>query len=317
MDRSLPATRYLLPATRYLLPATCYLLRATPRPAAANETRARRVLSPVNILGAPTNLGNRPYESDGTARLTTEAPARLREAGIVARLGAHDLGDVVAAPYRDFVRPSGGVRNEDLVLEHVRAVAAALRPVEEFTLVLAGDCSVLPGCLLGLRGGRETGLVYIDAHDDFGTAHTSTTGGAAGMDLAFVTGHGSSELARLGGDAPLVRVENVVAVGVREGDFGGADLANARTAEEVQQHLGDLPFFIHVDVDVLDPGIMPFVDSPEPGGMSADELVTVLRPLVRSQRAIGMELAIYDPRDDHDGRGAALLVDVLERAFRK
>ena len=296
-----------------LLPAPCYPL---PGPAAENETRPHRVLSPVNILGAPTNLGNRPYESDGTARLTTEAPARLREAGIVTRLGGRDLGDVVAPPYRDFVRPRGRIRNEDLVLEHVRAVGAALRPVEGFTLVLAGDCSVLPGCLLGLSRGREIGLLYIDAHDDFGTLQTSTTGSAAGMDLAFVTGHGSSELARLGGDAPLVRAENVVAVGVRDGDFGGADIARARTSDEVRQHLGNRPFFIHLDVDVLDPEVMPFVDSPEPGGMSADELVSVLRPLVRSQRAIGMELAIYDPRDDRDGRGAALLVDVLERAFR-
>ena len=270
----------------------------------------------MNILGAPTNLGNRPYDNDGTARLTTEAPARLREAGIVARLGARDLGDVVAAPYRDFVRPRGSVRNEDLVLAHVRAVAAAIAPHDDFTLVLAGDCSVLPGCLLGLRRSREIGLVYIDAHDDFGTLQTSTTGSAAGMDLAFVTGHGSSEFARLGGESPLVRAENVVAIGVRDGDFAGTGIPVAQTADEAADHLGELPFFIHLDVDVLDPDVMPFVDSPEPGGMTAEELVRVLRPLVRHPRAIGMEMTIYDPRDDHDGRGAALLVDILNRSFR-
>ncbi|HUP59632.1 MAG TPA: hypothetical protein VNA69_04350 [Thermoanaerobaculia bacterium] len=46
-----------------------------------------------------------------------------------------------------------------------------------------------------------------------------------------------------------------------------------------------------------------------------DALVDVLKPLVRHPRAVGMELTIYDPRRDHDGRGAALLAEILERAF--
>ena len=60
---------------------------------------------------------------------------------------------------------------------------------------------------------------------------------------------------------------------------------------------------------------MPFVDSPEPGGLSADELLAILSPLVRNPRTIGMEMTIYDPRHDQDGRGAALLVNLLARAF--
>jgi arginase family enzyme len=49
--------------------------------------------------------------------------------------------------------------------------------------------------------------------------------------------------------------------------------------------------------------------------MSADDLVAILRPLARHPRAIGMELTIYDPRHDHDGRGAALLVEILAKSF--
>jgi len=241
----------------------------------------------------------------------------VARAGGGRRLGARDLGDVAAVPYRDFVRPPGGIRNEDLVIDHVRRVARVLEEEarDGFTLVLGGDCSVLLGSLLGLARGRDLGLVFIDGHTDFNTLETTVTGAVAGMDLALATGRGSSELARLRGARALVQDEHVVAVGVRDGDFGEAKIRTAATAGEVLDHLGDRELFIHVDVDVLDPAFMPFVDSPEPGGLDPAALVALLTPLVRHPRAVGMELTIYDPRDDRDGRGAALLADMLAQVF--
>lgn len=269
----------------------------------------------MNLLTAPTSLGNRPYEDDGTARWTDRGPARLRDTRIVQRLHARDLGDVAAAPYRDFVRAPRTIRNEDLVLDHVRAIARTLEPVHGFTLILGGDCSVLLGSLLGLSRGRDLGLVFVDGHTDFNTLDTTVTGAVAGMDLALATGRGTTELARLRGSRPLVRDEDVVAVGIREGDFGDANIRTAGSASEVLEQLGEREFFVHVDADVLDPAFMPFVDSPEPGGLDPDALVTLLAPLVRHPRAVGMELTIYDPRRDQDGRGAALLAEILERVF--
>jgi len=269
----------------------------------------------MNVLTAPTSLGNRPYEDDGTARWTDRGPARLRDLGIVERLHARDLGDVPAALYRDFVRPRGGIRNENLVLDHVRAISGALEPHDDFTLILGGDCSVLLGSLHGLARGRDLGLVFLDGHSDFNTPETTVTGAVAGMDLALATGRGSTELAHLRGARPLVQDEHVVAIGIRDGDFADANIRTATTAGEVLEHLGDRDFFVHVDADVLDPAFMPFVDSPEPGGLDPDTLVSLLAPLVRHPRAVGMELTIYDPRHDHDGRGAALLADILTRAF--
>ncbi|HEX7833293.1 MAG TPA: arginase family protein, partial [Thermoanaerobaculia bacterium] len=242
----------------------------------------------MNILTAPTALGNRPYESDGTARHTDRGPARLREHGVVEKLRARDLGDIPAASYRDFVRPRGGVRNEDLVFDHVRAIARRIETSDDFTLILGGDCSVLLGALLGLRARHDDlGLVFIDGHSDFGTPVTSSTGGVAGMDLALAVGRGDTPLARLRDDGPLVREENVVAVGIRDGDFRGSKIRSANDATDVLAKLGDRPFFVHVDADVLDPEVMPFVDSPEPDGWSADALVALLQPLVRHPRAVG------------------------------
>src|SRR5881628_3753692 len=61
----------------------------------------------LNLLGAPTNLGLKPYD-DGRARRVDEAPAVLRGLGLAETLGATDLGDVAAGAYRDFERPPAG-----------------------------------------------------------------------------------------------------------------------------------------------------------------------------------------------------------------
>lgn len=74
-------------------------------------------------------------------------------------------------------------------------------------------------------------------------------------------------------------------------------------------------FWIHLDVDVLDPQWMPAVDSPDPGGLRFDELEPIVRAAVQSPRAVGMELTIFDPDKDPDGRLARQLVDLLARAF--
>jgi len=273
----------------------------------------------MNLLGAPTSLGLKPYDHDGRARGTDTAPRVLREQGVVRRLGARDLGDVVASGYRDFIRQPGKIRNEDLVVAHAQDLARTIEAASGFTLVLGGDCSILLGNLLGHRRRHgEVGLVFIDGHGDFNTPDISETGGSAGMDLALATGRGASPLAHLDGADRLVRDEDVVLVGVRDGFYPELDrLARAASADDALAHIGDRDFFIHLDVDALDPAFMPFVDEPVPNGLTPDGLAALLGGLVHHPRALGMEVTIYDPFQDREGRGASLLVDILARAFRR
>ena len=134
------------------------------------------------------------------------------------------------------------------------------------------------------------------------------------MDLALATGRGDSPLARLDPRGPLLRDEDIITVGVRD-EYRAGIVRSADSAAEIIEWLGDREFFIHIDADVLDPAVMPWVDSPEPGGLQPDELTAILSALLAKPGALGMELTIYDPRDDHDGRGAQLLTDILANAF--
>lgn len=294
--------------------------------------------SVVTIVGAPSSIGIRPYDDGERARQLDRAPGVLRELGVVQRLAAHDLGDVPSSAYRDFIRPPGGVRNETEVADYCRSLADQVDRAmgnDRFALVLGGDCSIVLGCLLGVRrhAGR-VGLAYIDGHADFGTPAESLTGSAASMCLAMAVGRGDSFLSRLAGPEPLVQPEDVVLIGRRDAgqtyyghaalaDSGILDLPNAAVSERGGEAVAlaalerlacdDLVgFWIHVDADVINPAVMPAVDSPEPGGPDIAELGALVAPLVRHPAALGMELTIYDPALDEDRACGARLVAFLE-----
>ena len=74
-------------------------------------------------------------------------------------------------------------------------------------------------------------------------------------------------------------------------------------------------FFIHLDADCLDDAIMPAVDFRVPGGLSWDELAAVLRIALASEKAVGLEVAIYNPRLDKDGNAGRGLTRVLAAAL--
>ena len=296
----------------------------------------------IAILGAPSSIGIRPYDS-GKVRQLDRAPGVLRELGLVEGLGASDLGDVIPPAYRDYVRPPGGVRNETEVISYCRTLServAAATSDGRFAVVLGGDCSIVLGCLLGARQSARgsVGLAYFDAHADFGTPEESRTGSAASMCLALAVGRGETPLSRLAGDEPLVHGKDVVLIGRRDAaepwyghvalaaspilDIPGTALIDRGMADVAATALLSLTspgssggvrgFWIHLDTDVINPTVMPAVDSPTPGGPTINELVELLTPLVRHPQALGLELTIYDPGLDPDRSCAIRLVRLLE-----
>ena len=291
---------------------------------------------PIALVGAPSSLGIRPYD-DGEARHVSRGPGVLRQRGLVARLDATDLGDVIPPPYQDYVRPPNRARNEQQVLRYSRHVAERVAATHgRFALVLGGDCSVVLGCLLGAKRtvGGAIGLAYVDAHADFSTADESRTGSVAGMSLALAVGHGDAPLARLAGRMPLVTAAHVALIGHRDPPDawdGHAALAASSVLEVADHELltrnpdevaaGALAraaasdvkgFWIQIDADVLNPAVMSAVDSPEPGGPLPDELVALLAPLVHHPLALGLSLTTYDPALDPDRSCARQLVTFLE-----
>ncbi|RWB21420.1 MAG: arginase family protein [Mesorhizobium sp.] len=291
------------------------------------------------LFRAPSNLGLRPLRP-GHVPGTWRAPEALTEAGLVEALTPAAIVDLDQPAYSAEAEPGTRLRNGHAIrrfnLELADAVAKALGQ-REWPLVIGGDCSVLLGALAAARRSGPVALVHVDGHSDFRHPGNydvdAMLGSVAGMDLALVTGRGEPLLTEWPGIAgPLVADEAVVQIGERESrdpDFAWPDInATAITRIDVfaVRELGavgalektraalvraDCPYWLHLDIDVLDQRVMPAVDSPGSPGIDPDDLVAILSPLAKDQRCIGMDMTIYDPDLDPSGELARMLVSLL------
>ncbi|MFJ6787146.1 arginase family protein [Streptomyces angustmyceticus] len=293
------------------------------------------------LIDAPSNLGLRP-PAPGTVPGCYKLAGALREQGLLRRLGALE-GGVVVPPRYDLGewREGDGDFNAAALAAYTGKLAGRVGEHVgggDFPVVLGGDCSILLGVVLALRRLGRYGVAYLDGHGDFrhpgNTAVSGPIGAAAGEGLAQITGRGQADLTDLDGLRPYVRDEDVRALGLRDADedqaeltalgIGHAPVGEIRrrgpqaVARDVLTDFAHAPldgFWIHLDADVLDPSVMPAVDSPDPGGLLTDELRALLGPLAASPRCAGIDVTIYDPDRDPEGTCAALLAGLLEDLF--
>ena len=270
------------------------------------------------VLDAPSNLGLRP-PAPGVEPGVRRLAGALRACGLVERLGARDAGVVSPPAYA----PSVAV-NRAAIGGYTRTLATrigALLDAGERPLVLGGDCSILLGPMLALRRRGRFGLAHIDGHLDF--RHPGWSGGigaVAGEDLAAVTGRLEPELSEIDGLGPYVEDRDVVQFGERDPGERAAIAETAITVldlDALRAGAGarfEVPYWVHVDADVLDSALLGAVDSPAPDGLSFEELAALVRGLVAGP-AVGVQVTVFDPDLDPDGSQARALTDCLVSAL--
>jgi arginase len=279
-------------------------------------------LPQFTIINAPSILGLRPTGVE-------DLPEALKAAGLMSELSAEYGGRVSPLSYSSERDKSTLLLNPDAIrafsLQLADAVAFVLHK-KQFPLVLGGDCSILIGNLLALRRLGRYGLFFIDGHADFYQPEASPTGEVADMDLAIVSGRGPNVLTDIDGLKPLVRDQDIIVFGYRDAEQ--AAIYGSQDVRDTDMHVFDLPyvrkigtitaaasqavemlvndelngFWIHLDVDVLDDSNMPAVDYRlAGGGLSFSELSELLKTIVASNHAVGMDITIFNPRLNLDG----------------
>lgn len=241
-------------------------------------------------------------------------PEALAEGGLLESLSSDGLDARLS-----FVELDGGSRHEvasafelaGLSSEEVRSGVAE----GAFPLVLSGDCKSCVGTLGGL-GGRDLGLVWLDGHADFHTPETTTSGFTDCMGLSTSVGQCWRRMAaRVPGFEPVPEA-NAVLVGAREVEPGERErlltsevgvVEPGAPLEELDAALVGLServrgVYLHLDLDVLDPGRVGRANEFAPaGGLTVEEAEMVIRLVRKRVTVLATGIASCDPDEDRNG----------------
>ncbi|MFI0396655.1 arginase [Paracoccus jiaweipingae] len=289
------------------------------------------------LIGAPVDEGQR--RAGCLMGPAAYRVARLPET--LAELGhrVQDRGDAICTPVK------AGCDNT--AVHHLPEVIGWTNALREAGLAalsdgglpifMGGDHALALGSVAGAAAhasaqGRPLFVLWLDAHSDFHTVDSTTSGNLHGTPMAYING-------REGFDAfpPFpapVPSENICMFGIRS-----VDPAEHAALEQTEIEVNDMRVLdeegiaaplrrfldrvraangmLHVslDVDFLDPSIAPAVGTTVPGGTTFREAHLVCELLHESDLMTSLDLVELNPFLDDRGRTAKLMVDLVGSLF--
>ncbi|MER9895140.1 arginase [Mesorhizobium sp. M0119] len=285
------------------------------------------------IVGAPIQAGS--------GRMGCEmGPSALRTAGLASALTelGHtltDLGTIIPADMYPVVHGNAAVKALPEIAAWTAAISetAYAASADAMPIFLGGDHSMSAGTLAGIarraaNAGRPLFVLWLDAHPDFHTLDTTTSGNLHGVPLAYASGQPGFEgyFPRL---AAQVDPARICALGIRSVDLAerealrraGVTVHDMRSIDEhgiaqllraFLERVSAANGMLHVslDVDFLDPSIAPAVGTTVPGGATFREAHLAMEMLHDSGLVTSLDLVELNPFLDERGRTATLLVDL-------
>lgn len=288
----------------------------------------------TTLIGAPVDSGQR---RPGCLM----GPTAYRVAGIAQAIadlghGVEDWGDLTLPPLREAACPNPAVHSlaetigwTEILMDRVDdALSAGTMPI-----VLGGDHSLALGSVAGAaafaaRQDRPLFLLWLDAHSDFHTPLTTTSGNLHGTPVAWFAGRPGFEA--FPPFPAILPPERICLYGIRsvdpaehaallEHDIALHDMrvldehgivAPLRAFLSRVEAAGGL-LHVSLDVDFLDPTIAPAVGTTVPGGATLREAHLVMELLHESGLVTSLDLVELNPFLDDRGMTARLLVDLV------
>ncbi|MEM7269142.1 MAG: arginase [Pseudomonadota bacterium] len=284
----------------------------------------------IILVGAPMDAGKR-------RQGCRMGPDAYRVAGIepaFTDLGhdVRDMGDITPDP-KDLAADNHlNALPECVGWTSALSRAAQSAAAEGMPVFLGGDHALSLGTASGIAAhaaaaGRPLFLLWLDAHSDFHTPDSTSSGNLHGTPVAYVTGQQGFEA--FPEVAAPVPTENVAMIGLRSVDpeeRRRLETANMLLADmrAIDEHGIKAPLtafldrvraangMLHVslDVDFLDPSIAPAVGTTVPGGATFREAHLVMELLHDSGLVTSLDLVELNPFLDERGRTAQLMVDL-------
>jgi arginase len=304
----------------------------------------------ISLISVPTDMGSVfPGKSRAPdALLEVGLVDKLRALGY--QVNTHNALPDGPVGWAESEPEPNGARNEAAAVAVCQAVkstiASALASAphdapQPFQLVLGGECLICPAIMSALTHhmpSKRVGLLYVDADCDLTYPHElGSTGNIAGMTFTHLTLRPGAlqsmqEFSKPGGGG-VVDSSNAVLFGLNSGspankrDHLGylfdehyrvitstAVAANpvARAAEALswlEERVDHI--LVHLDVDVIDPGMFPLGNVPNWTGVGFPKIMTALRIFLASRKAVGLTIAEVNPDHDPGLRMTSRLVDEI------
>lgn len=291
-------------------------------------------MSTAILIGAPIDTGQR-YPG------CLMGPSAYRVAGLAQAIrdlghAVEDWGDVALPDLKPLTCPNPAVHSLPETVGWTEILADRTDDALSqggLPIILGGDHSLALGSVAGAaafakRQGRPLFLLWLDAHSDFHTPLTTTSGNLHGTPVAYIAG-------RDGFDAfpPFpapIPPQNICLYGIRSVDPAEHaallthDIAinDMRVLDEngivaplraFLTRVREAGGLLHVslDVDFLDPSIAPAVGTTVPGGTTFREAHLVMELLHESALVTSLDLVELNPFLDERGRTARLMVDLV------
>jgi agmatinase len=178
------------------------------------------------------------------------------------------------------------------LMGEIRRVAAEILGRDKFLVTLGGEHSITPP-LVEAAAARYPGLhlLQIDAHADLrdsymGSPHNHACAVRRSLAFAPVTQVGIRSLS----------TEEAAAISTLKTTifYDSSMRQDPDWVARVVDSLGD-PVYITIDVDAMDPAIMPATGTPEPGGLSWYEMLALLRATISRRNVVAVDVVELSP----------------------
>ena len=192
------------------------------------------------------------------------------------------------------------VSGPQAMLDKIRKVAQPWISQGKFIAALGGEHTVTVGLVQACQTRYpDLTVVALDAHADLRESYDgSKLSHACVMRRIYELGR---PLVLMGVRSYSQEEFNLLRVAPRLKVFKARDLAGAEGWTQALEHLKGIPgpVYLSIDLDALDPGIMPAVGTPEPGGLTYYQALTIIETLAKRGPIIGLDLVELAPIPGH------------------
>lgn len=178
------------------------------------------------------------------------------------------------------------------LIEEIERVAYEIIGRGKFLVTLGGEHSITPPLVsAAARKYPALSVLQIDAHADMrdaymGTPHNHACAMRRSLEYARITQVGIRSLSTEEAEV-LPRLNTTI--------FYDVEMRrNPRWIDAVVETLAD-DVYVSIDVDAMDPAIMPATGTPEPGGLSWSEITALLRATAEHRRIVAADVVELSP----------------------